>query len=97
MPNFNDCEDEYYILAHGEWAPCVICNQLLKSLASFQEFIAMILKLVFHLMVKSQSSKQYSTVTLHNVKKATIRCHLLLYYLRFVSDAYISKYVIYYF
>lgn len=48
-------------------------------------------------MVKSQSSKQYSTVTLHNVKKATIRCHLLLYYLRFVSDAYISKYVIYYF
>lgn len=69
----------------------------IKSLASFQKFIVTIVKLVFHLMVKSQSSKQYSTVILHNVKKATIRCHLLFYYLCFVSDAYVCKYVIYYF
>lgn len=64
LPNFNDCEDEYCILAHGERAPRVICNQLLKSLASFQKFIVMIVKLGFHLTVKSQSSKQYLTLTL---------------------------------
>lgn len=45
----------------------------------------------------SQSSKQHLTVSLHNVQKATIRCHLLLYYLCFVSDACVCKYVIYYF